>query len=65
MHDHTDVCTQRIPFSNRFLVRKKESRNKRQIMFPVGAWRHFLNLEVKVYNGDVFLPLFHRLLSEI
>lgn len=29
-------------------------------MFRVGAGRHFLKLEVKLYNRDFFLPLFPR-----
>lgn len=46
MHKHRDIRTHRIPFSNKFFIIKKESQ-KRQILFPVGAWKHFLNLEVK------------------
>lgn len=29
-------------------------------MFRMGAGRHFLKLEVKLYNRDFFLPLFPR-----
>lgn len=55
MHKHRDVCTE-----NRFLqvFHDKEENPKIQFMFP--AWRHFLNLEVKLCNRDNFFPFLHR-----
>lgn len=50
---NTETYAQRIGFYKFFMIKKKI--RKIQFMFP--AWRHFLNLEVKLCNRDNFFSL--------